>query len=327
MDVTRYISLLKKQLKGTINPEEKKGLDAIQTQHNEEADTYRKVWELAGTYKKEYAPDSQKGLSQLQRRIAQAKRRQLKVRRQRFGAIAASVAILLAFTWIFTSKESPATDINVTYATTIAEKKAVQLPDGSNVYLNENSSLTFEQEAGPTAVRRVMLHGEAYFDVVPKEEPFVINTADVQVTVMGTSFNVRAYDGEDFTEVEVEEGSVAFEAIANEEKMMLEANDRGVCKKGGPMVHIPAPNLLAHSWRTKKLNFKNTPITDVVDALERHYKVQIDVSNSSIRNCPLSVQFEDTPLSTVFETFETIFNTEVEQVKPNHYMVRGGGCS
>jgi len=98
--------------------------------------------------------------------------------------------------------------IGLASCTTISVKtnqqtQAVALPDGSVVLLNQNSELEYQKEFGD---RQVTLQGEAFFKVHKAEVPFVVNTSNGQITVLGTSFNVK--EDEKQLEVEVETGSV-----------------------------------------------------------------------------------------------------------------------
>src|SRR5690606_693130 len=89
----------------------------------------------------------------------------------------------------------------------LGERLAVVLPDGSRVELNSGSRLAYRRTFGWRA-RRVDLHGEAFFDVVPADVPFTVRTFNSAVTVLGTRFNVRAWpdDEQAETAVVLEEG-------------------------------------------------------------------------------------------------------------------------
>lgn len=119
--------------------------------------------------------------------------------------------------------------------TTIETKssaQAVHLPDGSVVILNQNSSLEYNTKF---EARQVALDGEAFFQVQKEEVPFVVTTGNGQITVLGTSFNVK--DSKDGLEVEVETGAVelkAKEQVARLKKgqKALVNDAKGVFKKG-----------------------------------------------------------------------------------------------
>ncbi|WP_126246265.1 FecR family protein [Chitinophaga rhizosphaerae] len=87
-------------------------------------------------------------------------------------------------------------------------KSSITLPDGTSVWLNAGSTLTYDEGFG-TANRRIRLVGEAYFDVAAEPElPFVISAPNVEVTVLGTAFNLKAYEGESSVETALLSGSL-----------------------------------------------------------------------------------------------------------------------
>lgn len=96
---------------------------------------------------------------------------------------------------------------------TLAEATTVNLPDGSIVTLNRNSSLSYARDFN-SKLRRVVLQGEAFFEVTKDaHRPFVIATGEAMVKVVGTSFNVSAYDADPDVTVTVAEGRVVFTAV------------------------------------------------------------------------------------------------------------------
>ena len=126
----------------------------------------------------------------------------------------------------------------------------VDLPDGSIVYLNHNSSIEYEQGL-PN--RTVEMSGEAFFDVVESDVPFIVRTPHGEVKVLGTEFNVRAQTDE--LEVEVEEGVVELKTTVDNQK--IKRGEQGVWKKGGKTVRKAKAKMRFHVWlNTLEREFK-----------------------------------------------------------------------
>ncbi len=203
------------------------------------------------------------------------------------------------------------------------------LTDGSTVVLNANTELSVPKKFAEKS-RTVKLRGEAFFEVQPdREKPFVIDAGLGQVTVLGTSFHVRAYAGTDL-EVYVESGRVELSAVdpvtGDTAKMVLKAGERGRIKPGTNAISKPAeigPDELF--WANKKLIFQETKLSLVFDLLKKHYDASIEVQDTTIRNCLLSATFTDEPIDQILEVIAASFNLTLS-VENEKYFIKGKGC-
>ena len=177
-------------------------------------------------------------------------------------------------------------------------KTHIQLPDGSTVWLNASSDLTYGENFGKE-LREVNLTGEAYFDVAKDpEHPFIIHTKVVDVKVLGTAFNVRSYPNDANTETSVIRGKVEV-TVKNREntKYYLEPNEKVIVANNVPALEIPTAgrqetkpllaiqsltryhvdsSIIETSWVENKLIFQeNEPFRDVALKMERWYGVHI----------------------------------------------------
>lgn len=219
-------------------------------------------------------------------------------------------------------KKSP--DANQVVLTAQMVTKSDTLPDGSQVSLNINSRVTFNENFSETE-RLISLQGEAFFDVVKNDKkPFVIKTNGTTVTVLGTSFYVEAYDSLNTVEVGVEEGVVQVESYG--ELVLLGAGERISIDKGKQKVSEPDtynPNDIY--WKSETLIFKNEPLAGVFATLEKVYKININVENPRILNCRLTGKFYKESPAHIFEIIETNFDlTTVEQNAG--FTISGDGC-
>ena len=336
MNFLKYLQLFSQREKGNINPENQAALDQWLSEGNR-ADMdrdYQKIWALSGSYKSSYEPDMDKGLALFQEKIAQGAPSQKKeaiVRRLpvRSIAIAASLALLLtAGWWVISGKHLTDASALVAYETQIEQKESFKLPDGTEVVLNENSSIIYDTDYQKSSERKVMLVGEAYFKVKSDaNHPFRIKAGNSEVVVLGTAFNLRAYPHEDFMEVEVEEGKVAFSSEEGEQSVKLMANQKGTyLSKQEQIIVQENTGLNTHAWRTRSLHFRNTPIDLVISDIARFYDVEINLGNEENSDCGFTATFEEEQLDDVLEVIKLALDVEITTLATGAIEIKVGGC-
>jgi ferric-dicitrate binding protein FerR (iron transport regulator) len=208
------------------------------------------------------------------------------------------------------------------------QAEEILLADGSIVNLNANSSLKYPEEF-TGATREVELSGEAFFDIAKDaSHPFTVHTPFEDVSVLGTSFNVRAYASETNSEVSVATGKVKVDnGTANQ---ILLPNEKVVVNHStGTMDQQITENLNENAWLTKSMVFENAPMPEVLDDLESYFNIEFTVENSDILNCPFNANFNfagDDNLSSVLKTISGVFNTTPEQTSEGDYILVGGSC-
>ncbi len=198
-------------------------------------------------------------------------------------ATAAVVALLVVTTWWIrlqpTTLQAPA-----------GQTLAVDLPDGSHVELNSGSTLTYDNAFG-TASRALHLTGEAFFTVKPDARlPFVVESFDALVEVLGTRFNVRAWPGDvrAGTRVAVVSGRVRFANRFGQHSGVTLLNGQGSALVDG----VPSPPdslelASALAWREGGLAFQNQPLGVLFDELERRFGIDIQ-ADEALRVRPYS---------------------------------------
>ncbi|WKN33865.1 FecR domain-containing protein [Porifericola rhodea] len=210
------------------------------------------------------------------------------VRPKLWRAVAATLAgfILLAGVYLFKYQSSELTE----YTTAYGETQTIILPDESIVTLNANSSLSFsEAEWSKYAERVVNLNGEAYFEVekVNTKEgsplKFIVHTDDLDVEVLGTSFNVHTRRQE--TKVVLSSGSVKLkleqEAAHPEKEIMMKPGDLVEVDKEKQKVEKSVVNTsLYTSWKENKLIFEHTPVSDIIQMLEDNYGFKVTIPSA-----------------------------------------------
>lgn len=191
----------------------------------------------------------------------------------------------------------------------MAETKRIELPDGSIVTLNRNSSLSYSDDFN-VKWRIIRMTGEAFFDVVPdKQKPFVISSGTARVEVVGTSFNVSAYENETQLTVTVETGVVRLSASTSKETIELRPGEAGTfTKSDGGLSLLANPDVNYKSWTTQHIEFNGTPLQEVVNTLNRTYGANIRVTGAVSDNCVVTVTFDQQTLDAVLRVLETTLN-------------------
>lgn len=287
-----------------------------------------KIWDLTSQYKENYEPNHDKGWASMQQKMAAESRPEAKVVRmlgaRRWLRVAAIFALFVGGAFIF---QQVLQDDLQTLATNDGIQE-IELSDGTKVWVNENSELRYPEAFGEDE-RVVYLKGEAFFDVAKNpNKPFRIEVEDAHVKVLGTSFNVRSHDTEDFVEVQVETGKVMFAAAKNK-PMALSAMDKATFDKNAAKVEQTRDeNSNACAWKRDELRFNNTPLNEVFDLMERFYKIELTIENTDILNCqdPFTTRLNKASLQKAITALSATYDVEfVEQSKGNH-MVKGGAC-
>lgn len=244
--------------------------------------------------------------------------------------VAAGLALLLSLGWfVYPMLTAPDT---VVASTASEEKQEVLLPDGTKVWLNESSTLSYDPRFTD---RRVELSGEAYFDVatIPGRE-FTIRSGTVQTRVLGTIFNVRAYPEEELVEVTVEEGLVevslapeSAQAGLQVEPVRLEPGKSGLIDIQNSDISVVAEDIsLAKAWKDQKLIFDDAPMPRVAKTLERYFDIQIEMDAANYRDCPVTFEKDNPRLEEVLTLLEALFDYQIVARDSLTYELSGGVC-
>lgn len=156
------------------------------------------------------------------------------------------------------------------------------LPDGTLVWLNAGSRITYSQGFGMDD-RRLKLEGEGYFEVVKNRElPFEIHTREVDLRVLGTKFNFRNYPDDEEVTVNLLEGKVGLHnGLKPMPELYLEPDEKMVMdKRTGEMVKVKSRAVNSMLWTQDELFFDEELLTDIAKKLMRSYDVRIEIADS-----------------------------------------------
>lgn len=226
-----------------------------------------------------------------------------------FWRVAATVVVCLTIGY-FVSKQfsNPNQLVEVN---TSDNAQDILLNDGSEVELNQASTLVYtENKKGNT--REVELQGEAFFEITKDSlKPFIIHTQELDIKVLGTSFNVNSRT-KDSVEVQVETGVV--ELVYKNQKIKLVAGETGVFYQGlGKLIKRESRVVVSQFWRNRKLTFKRTELIEIVETLNRLYEVNIRVDESTEQHRKINVRFEDQDIDLILDILSNTLNLKIEK--------------
>ncbi|MFT3902757.1 MAG: DUF4974 domain-containing protein [Niabella sp.] len=242
--------------------------------------------------------------------------------------IAASLALILAGYIYFQQKSDAGTLSKANIVSTQKGSKTnLVLPDGSQVWLNADSKISYGRDFGKDS-RELHLEGEAYFDVKKDAaHPFVIHTRALDVKVLGTAFNVRAYKDEPQTETTLIRGKVEiFLKNYGDKKVVLSPMEKitvssvplpqkeNVSKGSNEDVEeftlskikkvVEDSSIAETGWVKNRLVFNKTPLEEIAKEVGRWYDVDIIILNEKLKSKEYSGTFDDKSLQDVLESLK-----------------------
>jgi transmembrane sensor len=312
MDQQNLDTLFVKHLEGTLSSDEKLALDSALQQSPQTMQNFNMfcaAWEKSAVAKKFFAVEKcmAADLQCVMSRIAQHKVAKVRRITPYFARLAAASVLFVlmvagaAYLYLNVPGFGRWTEIEASL-----NNQLVELPDSSMVWLSENSRIAYVSNSTKNK-RLVKVTGEAYFEVRHnKQRPFVVKAGKTQVTVLGTSFNVKVSKKRSSTEVFVTNGKVEFGRENN--KLILLPNEKGIYKKG-KLSKIKLSNANTLFWRTNEIVFSGNTLSEVAATLENIFtnidEVQLLSADSTTR---ITTKFENQPLSEIFNELQIHFN-------------------
>jgi ferric-dicitrate binding protein FerR (iron transport regulator) len=275
-----------------------------------------------------------------------------RISKTRLFTISALSLILIAFgVFLFgfhhaNPEAAPASKTTCIVITRNGSKTNLFLPDGTAVWLNAGSRLTYDSLFGINA-REVTLSGEGFFDVVRNPaKPFIIHTGDIDIRVLGTIFNVKSYPGEKTIETSLIRGSIEIDlSFPNSfsRKIVLRPNQKMVIKKKEVMEKKDArhpgsyPNLpfitinklkrsgsdstiAETAWIQNRLTFMDMSLKELVTEMERKYGVPISLQGPGLDTLHFTGSFQN---ETVLQALDALRLTAEESTVDFSYRMEG----
>jgi transmembrane sensor len=224
-------------------------------------------------------------------------------------------------------------------------KSKIELPDGTQVWLNGNSQLAYGNGNFGTQMREVSLTGEAFFDVVRNEKvPFIIHTGIINITVKGTAFNVKAYPNEKTIETSLVRGLIEITTQQDpDRKILLKANEKIIIpvgpsadetkRKENPsngyasvytitsLKRTGSPVLPETAWMQNKLQFDNEPFDELAPKMEDRFNIKIHFLDNGIRSRRFSGVIAKETLKETLEAMQLSYHFSYE-IKGNDLWIK-----
>lgn len=226
-------------------------------------------------------------------------------------AIAATLILTFGVLYYFLSSEK------TTYVAT--DKVLIkELSDGSVITLNKNATLTLSNSFNKE-YRKVILKGECFFNVMPdKQRPFEISVNDVTVKVVGTSFNIRSNNRE--TKIVVETGVVSVNTDG--QSVDVYPKETATIEKKSRHITVEQNDDLLYSYfRTHQFICNNTPLSELIAALNNYFDIKIKTTDSSIGSLRITTQFKNREPLEILKIITQTFNLKIEKHDKNVYIL------
>ncbi len=322
-NIERVWVLLAKKKAGEASAAELLELDLLMQQQElrgQTSEVIDKVWEAPLVVNPELRPEA-KVWEKLEKQITQPGAHRL-LRLPVWRRLAAASVLVLAGSfgvWFLQHKKRlPTEEIAAKkpnqYTTQPGSKSKLERPGGTQVWLNGNSKLTFGNGTfgdgasgngtfGPIS-REVYLSGEAFFDVAKNEKiPFIIHTGIIDITVLGTAFNVKAYPGEKNVETALVRGLIQITTHNDpDRKIILKPNEKFIIPTDTTIASARIAQTMSPSvysitalsqgrsgvlpetvWMQRKLEFDDEPFSELAPKMEAWFDIRIRFGSESVR--------------------------------------------
>ncbi|MGO3708041.1 MAG: FecR family protein [Mesonia hippocampi] len=232
-----------------------------------------------------------------------------------FSAAASVVVLLgliLGYQFLFTNPEPITETAGIT-------PKQIILPDGSEVWLNRNTTLSYTLPFKNN--RTIQLEGEAFFDVYRDTlHPFQVQTEKLQIQVLGTSFNVNTYKNVQ-PSVNVSSGKVEVTRLADMQKVVLVKNEQvKLQSRNFKPIQITANE--ADAWRENTIILDNTSLAETSAILENWFSVKINIPDTMVQNMTVTGKYKDAKLTEVLQSIAFLKKLKIDTLTQKRFIIR-----
>lgn len=203
------------------------------------------------------------------------------------------IAAIVAITLLgghFYSQYTSSLDMQ-TISIPAGQRANILLPDGTSVWLNARTTMKYPVSFNGKN-RHVQLDGEAYFNVAKNtKKPFVVQTKQYNIEVLGTEFNVEAYSDTDIFETALMSGGVKLSLIDNPAEILILSPNTKAFRQNGQLLTAAIDNLLDYSWIEGFISFRNESFATIMGEFEKSYGVQIRIENKNVNDYKYTGKF------------------------------------
>ncbi|MCW2259715.1 MULTISPECIES: FecR family protein [Sphingobacterium] len=319
---SRLQSLIDKYLKGTCNKEESEIVENFFESFSSRPDILDQLdFEKQNEIKKRIQENVVK-------KISPTPIRKISLIKLAVAATVALFCISIAYQYQYKNRSLKNIEINLASG----QQRHITLEDGTKITLNASSRIIYPNSFKDSSKREVILIGEAFFDVAKNpKKPFIIHTPRMEISVLGTAFNVRDYENEVNAETALIRGKVSiwktghtnnkFILNPNEKFVLSNANIHNNAQSTNPKV-VSLQNAtvavqplvvsnqdgtaLETEWMLKRMTIRDERLADIVIKLERMYGVEIQILSSKIATQRFSATFENEDLDNILKALQTV---------------------
>lgn len=308
-------------------------------------DQFSDIWQSADFVKHHETIDVEEAWKEIQHRLSKSRSAQ---QQATFKWLKVAAVLMLAFIsggigHYFLSQKPASTEppLLVECVAPLGSRSFIKMPDGSKIWLNAGTTLKYKNNFG-TDNREVCLSGEAFFEIEKNPRlPFMVQTSQINITALGTKFNVKAYAEEKTIETTLIEGSVKLEGndFKLAEDVILKKNEKAIFTKKAQTIEIneknqPPANKLTEvkpktelkiissvepdpiiSWKEERWIINNEKLGSLSKKLERRYAVNFIFDNELLKDYSFGGTLED-------ETLEQVLDA-ICSSSPIKYLVEG----
>ncbi|MDN3595232.1 FecR family protein [Zunongwangia endophytica] len=202
------------------------------------------------------------------------------------------------------------------------KKMVVELADGSIVHLNSASKLYYPTGFKPNENREVRIEGEAYFEVFHDEtRPFIVHGDQLDIEVLGTSFNFSAYKNNSYTTAVLIDGKVAVER-PNEATVYLNPGMMANYSKSSKTLRTSEVDTDVYTaWMDGRLVFEERSFEDIANTLERKFDMHVKFENENLKQERFTAKFENESINKILESFKQSYNFQYS-ISKNEVIIR-----
>lgn len=333
MDQSRFLEIWGKVQSGEASPEEQLELNQHLRAHPEDShlmEMMKGFWETPLPAKEGVTSDElDTAWTSFQENMTHKPGKIRHMTRWLTGVAAAAV-IALTGLWWWKVSHAPVRAQTNTVSTRNGSRSKVDMPDGTQIWLNVGSRIHYDANYGKTN-RDITLTGEAFFDVARDVHlPFIIHTEKLMVRVLGTSFNVKAYPGDETTEASLISGSIEVTLGDDPQKRLIlkphekisVAGSRKDTVQAAPALVVSKVNyqpvdstVIETAWVSNKLIFRGETFEALSKDIERWFNVTVYVRDSAILDRKFTGNFSNENITDVLEALSLTYPFRFEYNK------------
>jgi transmembrane sensor len=262
----------------------------------------------------------------------------------KLAAAITTIAVIGLGAILFSQKGLPSEELHTVtikqgvkkFTNTTTSIRQVILEDGTKIQLKPKGSIEYPEKFATTE-RAVKMIGEAFFDVTKdKKRPFIISTSDVTIKVLGTSFNVMAYEGAKEISVAVKTGKVSVTKNTGPTKIVRALQEEVILTPNQEVVYntsqdyfskklVAKPEIIIEKPTLFETEYDGVPVVNILAALEQNYGVDIEYDEETLSSCLLTTSMAEEGLYERVQIICRAIGAQYE-IQDTQIVIKSQGC-